>query len=76
MEGVPRNYSLTDQLGFLTREKHVGVVRVNSGGEVLIAVGHGGAPRLKLPAVDLESRNIRVGDAGGGLPCDVTLIGA
>jgi len=68
--------SLTDQLGFLGWEKHVGVVWVNGGREVLIAVGHDGASCPKLPSVDLERRNIRVGADGGGLPGDVTFIGS
>jgi len=65
-----------DQLRFLRWEKHVDVVRVNSGSEVLIAVGDGGPSRLKLPSVDLESRNVRVGTDGCSLPADVTIIGA
>ena len=69
-------HSLTDQLGFLRWEKHVDVVRVNGGGEVLIAIGHSGASRLKLPSIDLETLNIRVGSDGRSLPGDVTIIGA
>ena len=67
---------LTDQLGFLRWEKYVGVVRVNSGIEVLIAVRHGGASRPKLPSVDFEGLNIRAGGGGGNFPGNVTIVGA
>ena len=68
--------SLTDQLGFLGREKHVGVVRVNSGSEVLIAVGHGGASRPKLPPVDVEGLNIRAGGGGRNFPGNIAVVRA
>ena len=42
----------------------------------MITVGYGGATRLQLPSVDLESRSVRVGRDGSGLPSDVTTIGA
>lgn len=53
-------------------EEHVDVVRVNGGGEVLVAVRYGSASDLKLPSVDGKKRNIRVGSDGGGLPGNVT----
>ena len=55
-------------------EEHVDVVWINNGREVLIAVGHGGVPHLKLPSVDLENLSVRVGGGGGDLPDDVTTI--
>jgi len=68
--------SLTNQLGFLRREKHVDIVWISRGSEVLIAVGYGGTSRPELPSVDLEGRNIRVGVGGGNLPGNVTIVGA
>lgn len=68
--------SLTNQLGFLRREKHVDIVWISRGSEVLITVGHGSASRPKLPSVYLEGRNIRVGVGGGNLPGNVTVVGA
>ena len=68
--------SLTNQLGFLGREKNVDIVWIKSGSEVLITVGDGGASRPKLPSVDLEGRNVRVGAGGGSLPGNVTIVGA
>ena len=68
-------HSLTDLLSLLGWEKHVDVVRVNGGVEVLVTVGQDGASGLELPSVDLESRKIRVGGGGRDLPGDVPSIG-
>ena len=64
-------HGLTDLLSLLRWEKHVDVVWVSGGVEVLVTVGHGSAPGLELPSVDLESCKIRVGRGGRDLPGDV-----
>ena len=68
-------HGLTDLLSLLRWEKHVDVVWVSGGVEVLVTVGHGSAPGLELPSVDLESCKIRVGRGGRDLPGDVSSIG-
>lgn len=42
----------------------------------MVTVGYGGAPRLELPSVDLESGSVRVGGDGGDFPGDGTTVGA
>lgn len=69
-------FSLTYQLSFLRWEKHVDVVGVDGGWEVLITVGYCGAPRLELPSVDLERGSVRVGGDGSNFPGDVAFVGA
>ena len=61
-------------MGLLRWEKHVGIIWVNDGREVLIVVGHGVVSRFKLPSVNLEGGNSRVGSDGRNLPSDVTSV--
>lgn len=67
-------YSLTDQGCFLRWKEHVDMIWVNTGRKILIAVGQSDTAYLKLPSIDVEVLNIRVGADGGDLPGDVSFV--